>query len=373
MKKLYIILLALLPIAGYAQAPNFMVQGKIANLAAPAKAYLIYPKGDDAEKDSVTLQDGNFSFKGNITEPTWAILRISHTAKGAHRPYDQFMFFIDKGLTTITAKDSAVNALVTGTHATSDFDRYNAMMKPVSEKSKIANAMENQAHDQPDQPTTFWQKIDSLEEIIDTQSMAVKMQFIKGNPSSFVSLYLLNQLVYTMDYRELYPIYSALSATVKDSNSGKELLNEINKYKKISAGELAPEFTQPDTSGTPISLASFRGKYVLVDFWASWCVPCRHENPNVVKEFNTNKDKGFTVLSVSLDDKKDDWLKAIYTDGLTWTHVSSLNGWKNECMKLYLIAGIPSNFLIGPDGRIIARNLRGKQLHAKLAEVLANR
>lgn len=133
----------------------------------------------------------------------------------------------------------------------------------------------------------------------------------------------------------------------------------------------APEFTLNDTAGKPVTLNSFRGKVLLVDFWASWCGPCRHENPNVVKAFNEFKDKGFDVLGVSLDEDKGKWIEAIKKDKLTWTHVSDLKGWQNEVSGLYGVMSIPSNFLINSDGKIIATDLRGDNLRAKLTKLLA--
>jgi peroxiredoxin len=135
-------------------------------------------------------------------------------------------------------------------------------------------------------------------------------------------------------------------------------------------GKPAPDFTLPDANGKPISLSSFRGKYVLVDFWASWCKPCRFENPNVVAAYNKFKNKNFTVLGVSLDENKNDWIEAVKKDGLTWTHISDLKRWDSQVIPLYQIEGIPYNVLLDPQGNVIAEELRGGDLEAKLAEVL---
>ena len=132
----------------------------------------------------------------------------------------------------------------------------------------------------------------------------------------------------------------------------------------------APDFTLPDTTGKPVSLSSFKGKYVLVDFWASWCQPCREENPNVVKAYNQFRNKNFTILGVSLDKEKDSWEKAIHDDGLAWNQVSDLKFWSTEPVSLYNVSGIPYNFLVDPNGNIIAENIRGEELFSTLSDVL---
>ena len=213
------------------------------------------------------------------------------------------------------------------------------------------------------------------------QAMASKAtdqiaQLLKSSPASLGGINLL-QTEQTLDKEKYFDVYVQYADKVKkdlpNSSHGKEFIAMIEKDKALAIGQVAPEISLPNPEGTIVKLSSLRGKYVLVDFWAKWCGPCRRENPNVVKAYNEYKDRGFTVYGVSLDRTKADWVQAIAEDGLTWTHVSDLKYFQSEAATLYNIGAIPSSVLIDPQGKIIAKNLRGIDLHNKLEELLGKK
>jgi len=209
---------------------------------------------------------------------------------------------------------------------------------------------------------------------LQVQQKATLKIFILSNPDSYLSLLALYSVAGpSPDPSEVDPLYNSLSDRLKATETARNLKKSLDGLRNTAIGVTAPDFTQNDVNGAPVKLSSFRGKYVLLDFWASWCGPCRQENPNVVKAYNKYKDKNFTIVGVSLDrpNGKAAWLAAIQNDGLNWTQVSDLKFWSNEVAALYSITSIPANFLIDPNGKIIARDLRGDDLENKLEEVLA--
>ncbi|MRG45714.1 redoxin domain-containing protein [Chitinophaga sp. SYP-B3965] len=196
------------------------------------------------------------------------------------------------------------------------------------------------------------------------------MQYITANPKSPVSVSLLSDMAVMGEYKQLDSLYQLLDTSAQHSAVGGRLGARIAILKKSAIGEPMIDFTQPDVNGKPVKLSDFKGKYVLLDFWASWCGPCRAENPNVLKAYNAYKDKNFTVVGVSLDDSGEKWHKAIEEDGMPWLQLSDLKGFRNEVAKEYGIQAIPSTFLLNPEGIIIAKDLRGQALHKKLQELL---
>ena len=256
-----------------------------------------------------------------------------------------------------------------------DYIALQSQIKPIEEKMSAVLNEYQQAPAAKQNDSEFQKAVEKRYSDAVNEITTILQAFVSGHPNSYISLIALNELVNSnagIEMSKIESLYKGLSEPIKKTDLGEALENQIFVKTRTNIGSVAPDFTQNDPNGKPVKLSDFRGKYVLIDFWASWCAPCRQENPNVVKAYAQFKNKNFEILGVSLDNPnaKTAWLNAIEKDKLTWPQVSDLQGWKNQVARLYGVESIPQNFLIDPKGVIIAKNLRGENLIATLSKTL---
>jgi len=376
MKKIILSLLVLGPVSLWAQQKAFTIAGQLKNSAVSGGyIYLVYAKDGKSQLDSAQITAGKYVFKGETSGSGPATLfSVSPMTMVSRSPQNHVGIFLEPASFSVTHVDSFSNAVVEGSVANTEYSKLKKQFNPLIAKGQKLDGEYREARSQGDTA-----RAGQLEKELEALDRAMKedvlLKYVKDNPASPIALFALqNSISSEIDPNVVGPLFDHLSEATKKSEAGLAFQKVIEAAKKTSIGQVAPDFTQNDTLDKPVSLASFRGSYVLVDFWASWCGPCRMENPNVVIAYNKYKGKGFKILSVSLDKPgaKDKWLEAIHKDGLTWQHVSDLQYWNNAVAKTYGVNSIPTNFLIDPQGKIVGRSLRGEELEKKLGEIYKN-
>lgn len=328
--------------------------------------------------DSVTVKNGSFEFSVPYKQPSryMFISNYEKKKKGGYAPYG--ILVAQPGIIGFKADlETLANSVISNAPDNEiyvAFAKENAMDgQKMMEKldQKFGAAFMKALTNKDPKYAEVVKYYDELNEPNIAAQEARLITLIKSHPDSFAAIYALNTMMQGLPANKAESLYNMLSPKYKKESIGKGIAEILSAARITAIGKTAPDFEQADTAGKMVKLSGLRGKYVLIDFWASWCGPCRAENPNVVKAYQKYHEKGFTVLGISLDQPghKEAWLKAIHQDQLTWTQVSDLQFWNNAVAKLYGIRAIPQNFLLDKDGKIIAANIRGEMLDKKLKEI----
>lgn len=348
------------------QAKSFTVKGELSGVKDGEKILFIRSTDQNTSDTlSQTIKGGKFVLKGSVNNGA-EFFSIRVTDKRI-----RYNAFLDNSNMTLKGNaDDLSQLIITGSPAHADHLKYSAAMAPLTSTMRALNKEYGDAKkaNNEEKMAAVSQKFDEIE----GEQEKVTAEFIKNNPQSYYTAYLI--LNGDVEPSTTLPVYNALAAAVKNSTYGLKLKERLDALAKVAIGVKAPDFSAQTPEGTTLSLNEVlaKGKYTLIDFWASWCGPCRQENPNLVAAYEKFHDKGLNVLGVSLDKPTAAaaWKKAIADDKLTWYQISDLQYWQSPMVKLYAVRGIPHSVLVDANGIIVAKDLRGKALHDKLAELL---
>ncbi|WP_224482833.1 TlpA disulfide reductase family protein [Robertkochia aurantiaca] len=369
MKKIASILsLVTLIACGKAEKDQYTVSVNVSGIEDGKKAYL-QKMGENNQPvmvDTLEVTNESFTFSGKATQPEMHLLYIEGVQGG-------LPFIIEEGNIAVTAyKDSINMSKIAGTPSNEDLSSFMANNSSIRQKVSDIRAKAMEAQRAGDTVTlnvlseTFAEVQEEAREYGNT--------FVKENPDSYVSLILLQQIIQqkSAEAEEIQTMYEAIDPELKKTTLGQQVGETIENLSRLSVGAEAPDFSGPTPDGDTLSLKASLGKVTILDFWAAWCKPCRAENPNLVALYKEYHDKGLNVVGVSLDRTKEAWEKAIEEDQLPWNHVSNLQFWQDPIARLYNITSIPATFILDEEGRIIAKDLRGEALNAKIEELLGS-